>query len=130
MAASHAPLMPNMPRILVVEDDLDLRFLYSASLSRSGYEVTVAKNAADAMLLLTNQTFDLLILDMNMPDLPGIKIVEFARGDIRLKRVPIVIVSANHLWQDQVLNLGVTKFIVKPVALQDLIAVVNKVLKP
>jgi CheY-like chemotaxis protein len=53
--AAPPPLITNMPRILVVEDDLDLQFLYSASLSRSGYEVAVAKNAADAMLLLTSR---------------------------------------------------------------------------
>jgi CheY-like chemotaxis protein len=98
-------------------------------LSRQGHEVTVATNTSAALVRLTNDEFDLLLLDMNMPDTPGIKIIEFVREDVRLKRIPILVVTANHLWLEKVKNFGIKQFLVKPVPLQDLAAAVDKVLK-
>jgi DNA-binding response OmpR family regulator len=117
-----------MPKILVVEDDNDLQFLYDTMLSRCGYDVTAAHNIVDAMVRLTNELYDIIILDMNMPDLPGIRVIEFARDDARLKHVPIVVVSANEHWKPRVNNLGVREFMVKPVTMQELTSTVERVL--
>jgi DNA-binding response OmpR family regulator len=117
-----------MSRILVVEDDHDLLFLYSTALSREGFEVVTSNNAGQAILILTNELFDLIVLDVNMPGTPGTKVAEFTRSDVRLKHIPILIVSANDRWKDQALKLGVRRFLIKPVPMQELIQVVNHLL--
>jgi DNA-binding response OmpR family regulator len=117
-----------MSRILAVEDDTDLRYIYEMILSRQGHEVVLAENTVKAILYLTNEDFDLIILDMNMPDMPGTKLVEFARDDARLKNIPIIVVSASETWKDQVIGRGVTHFLVKPVAMHELAAMIERVL--
>jgi DNA-binding response OmpR family regulator len=117
-----------MPKILVVEDDNDLRFLYGTMLSRQGHEVVSAVTTSDGILKLTNCPFDLVILDINMPDIPGFKLIEYSHNDVRLKQVPIVVVSANERFRDIVHKLGVPHFMVKPVPMRQLISMVDGVL--
>jgi CheY-like chemotaxis protein len=117
-----------MPRILTVEDDLDLQFLYDMMLSRHGYEVVRADNTTEALYNLTNSDFDLIVLDMNMPDIPGIRVIEFAREDVRLRHVPILVVSANDHWKKKAMNLGVRHFLTKPVPMEQLVREVNDLL--
>jgi DNA-binding response OmpR family regulator len=118
-----------MPKILVVEDDNDLRFLYGTMLSRQGHEVVSAVTTSDGILKLTRCPFDLVILDINMPDLPGFKLIEYSQRDVRLSQVPIVVVSANERFRDTVHKLGVPNFLVKPVPMRMLISTVDSVLK-
>jgi len=82
-----------MPKILIVEDDADLQYLYSAMLARHGYEVVVAVNGSSAILKLTNSDFDLMVLDINMPDLSGVQVVQFMHNDVRLKHLPVIVAS-------------------------------------
>ncbi len=117
-----------MSTILVVEDDKDLQFLYGSALKHQGYEVVSAESITDAIIRLTNEDFDAIILDMNMPDAPGLRVVEFARGDVRLKNIPIIIVSAIENGRAQALAQGVRYYLVKPVPLQTLIQIVADVL--
>lgn len=118
-----------MQKILVVEDDNDLRFLYNTMLSRQGYEVVSAVTTSDGIHKLSNDPVDLVILDINLPDLPGFKLIEYSNSDMRLKQVPIVVVSANERFRDTVLSLGVPNFLVKPVPMRQLIAMVDGMLK-
>ena len=119
-----------MPRVLIVEDDADLRYLYQAVLTREGYEVAAAESSAHAMLALTNGVFDLLILDMGIPGGSGTHIIEFARGDIRLRDVPIVVISANERWEASVRGLGVEHFFVKPVSMQRVVGLADELVGP
>ncbi|MBN2303834.1 MAG: response regulator [Anaerolineae bacterium] len=117
-----------MIRILVIEDDDDLQFLYHTMLARQGYDVVTTANTSDGILRLTSEEYDLVILDMNMPDLPGIRVIEFAREDVRLRRIPIVVVSANDHWDTAVAALGVPHFMVKPITLRELVEKIEMVL--
>ncbi len=118
-----------MPKILIVEDDADLQYLYSSMLARHGYEVVVAVNGSSAILNLTNSDFDLIVLDINMPDLSGMQVVQFMHQDARLKQIPVVVASANERWRRELFELGIQHYLIKPVALQDLLALVNKLVK-
>jgi two-component system capsular synthesis sensor histidine kinase RcsC len=62
--------------ILVVEDDQENRNLISRILTNFGYDVSVASNGIDALMLLVKQDFDLIISDVNMPNLDGFKFME------------------------------------------------------
>jgi DNA-binding response OmpR family regulator len=117
-----------MARILVVEDDDDLQFLYDKALARQGYEVTSAQNTGEAIIHLATDDFDAIILDINMPDAPGTKVLEFKQGDVRLRNIPVLVVSANEKYRGETLALGARYFLVKPVSLQDLTAAIKDVL--
>jgi two-component system response regulator PilR (NtrC family) len=111
-----------MSRLLIIEDDNDLRFLYETTLAREGHEVVAAPNTVEALLQLTNKDFDAIILDLQMPDMPGQRVIEFAREDVRLRHVPIIVVSANERWRAAVRALGVHTYLVKPVSMAQLTA--------
>ncbi len=115
-----------MARILVVEDDQDLSFIYKTALERENHVVTTVANVAEALITLTNADFELIILDMNMPGAPGIRVIEFARNDVRLRNVPILVVSAIDQWRAEATRLGVTRFLAKPVPMQKLLTLVNE----
>ena len=117
-----------MTRILVVEDDTDLQFLYSKALTRQGHDVTTARNTGEAIVYLTSDDFDAMILDINMPDAPGTKVLEFKQSDVRLRDLPVLVISANEKYQTETLALGARHFMVKPVSLQDLTAAIKNVL--
>jgi CheY-like chemotaxis protein len=117
-----------MSRILVVEDDPDLQFLYDKVLVRQGYEVVAARTTAEAIIYLTHDDFDVVILDINMPDAPGTRVIEFSRGDVRLRNIPILVVSANEQYRAQTQALGARHFLVKPVSLNDLVNIIKNVL--
>ncbi len=117
-----------MPKILVVEDDGDLLYLYGTLLTRRGYGIEPVKRSADAMLHLTNEPFDLIILDIGMPDISGLRIAEFTHGDARLKQIPIIVVSANEQNEIQARAWGVQYFFVKPVKMQELMTLVDRLL--
>lgn len=117
-----------MARLLVVEDDIDLLFLYQTMLARLGYEVTPAEKTSDALMLLSHDEFDLIILDMNMPDMPGIKVLEHMRDDASVKQTPVVVVSANAQWRGPCFDLGVEHFLIKPVPTRELFSLLNELL--
>jgi len=115
-------------RLLVVEDDDDLRFFYQTALAREGHEVVGAANAVEAMLRLTTQDFDAVLLDLQLPDIPGKRVLEFARDDVRLRDVPFAVISANDRMRDEMLALGARAFLVKPVPMARLRALVTELL--
>lgn len=119
-----------MARILVVEDDFDLLQLYKAALSRPGHQVILAAKTAEALAYLAQDAFDLVILDMNMPDIPGIRVIEHVQADPRLRDLPIVVISANPHYLPSVRALGVEHFLVKPVPMRELLSLIGALLVP
>src|SRR5512145_1116324 len=117
-----------MPRILVIEDDSDLQYLYGSALKRQGYEVIGVKQVVDAILYLTNEDFDLIILDMNLPDVSGLKVAQFVHDDVRLKNIPIIVASATDSYRAQINALGIHHYLIKPTPLHDLIQLVKTLL--
>ena len=115
-----------MAAILIVEDDDDLRFLYEQALTHSGHTIVATRRAGEAMLHLTNDDFDALVLDLNLPDLPGLKVLEFMQGDVQRRGVPVIIVSASDQSQLEANALGAWYFAVKPLSLHTLLALVDQ----
>lgn len=115
-----------MARILVVEDDHDLLSLYKAVLSRPGHTVSPAAKTAEALSLLDRESFDLVILDLNMPDIPGVHVIERVQGDERLHNLPVVVISANQQYVQAVQAMGVAQFLIKPVPMRDLLDTVSR----
>lgn len=84
-----------MPRILIVDDEADSRMMLGQYLNMMGYDVGFANNGWEALLALDQWNFDLILLDIMMPGLDGVKFMEILRGYAsKAKHLPVVIVTA------------------------------------
>jgi two-component system OmpR family response regulator len=115
--------------LLVVDDELFLREAVAASLRFLGFEVTAAENGTEALRLARNRPFDLLILDVMLPDVDGFEIVRRLRGDGN--RVPVIFLTAKDTQDDKVtgLTIGGDDYMTKPFGLEELAARVRTVLR-
>lgn len=107
-------------RILLAEDDHVIADGLTRSLRQNGYAVDHAKSGAEADSALTAQTYDLLILDLGLPVLPGFEVLRRLRA--RNSSLPVLILTAADRVEDRVkgLDLGADDYMVKPFALSEL----------
>ena len=102
-----------MQRILVVEDDFDIRELLQNFLQEAGYEVATANDGIEALSLFSGQRYDLIILDILLPKIDGYGVCELIR---KQSDVPIIMLTALSGEEDQIrgLDLQVDDYITKP----------------
>ena len=107
-----------MKRILIVEDSGTMRSLIAATLEDLGEPVKVdeAENGFEALRLLPRVDYDLILTDINMPDINGLELVSFVKQDPRYAQVPLVIVSTegSERDRDKGLELGANGYLIKP----------------
>lgn len=113
-----------MQHILVVEDSPTMRALLTASLEEISGEikVTEAENGFEALRALPRGSFDLIITDINMPDINGLELVSFVKNNPAYQSIPLVIVSTEGSSRDldRGVSLGADAYIVKPFDPNDL----------
>ena len=114
--------------ILLVEDEENLHEALKLNLELEGYEVTSAFDGASALQAVEGEYFDLIILDIMLPEMDGISVIESIR--ISNNEVPILIVSARNTSADRVLGLkkGADDYLTKPFNLEELLLRVNKLI--
>ena len=121
-----------MQRILIVEDSETMRSLLASSLEGLDVpvKITEASSGFDALRLLPREDFDLVVTDINMPDINGLELVSFVRGNERYRSVALVIVSTEGSERDQEkgLGLGADAYLVKPFEPETLRQVVSDLL--
>jgi DNA-binding response OmpR family regulator len=118
-----------MAKVLVVEDDRFLGSAYKAKLSKSGFEVQLATDGDEALVVLQTFIPDLILLDLVMPNRDGFSTLDVIRHTEGIKDIPVIV--ASNLGQkedfDKAIALGATDFIVKSdVSLDELIARIQK----
>jgi two-component system cell cycle response regulator DivK len=109
--------MPTKRIVLYVEDNPDNRLLVRRILQADGFDVLEASSAAQALELLNLQTPDLILMDINMPDLDGYTLTTQLKTDPNFERVPIVALTANVMKGDRERSLeaGCDGYIQKPI---------------
>lgn len=118
----------NQTSILLVEDEENLHEALKLNLELEGYEITSAMDGAAALKAVENEYFDLIILDVMLPEMDGITVTETIR--IRNNEVPILILSAKNSSADRVLGLkkGADDYLTKPFNLEELLLRVYKLI--
>ncbi|HEY3137836.1 MAG TPA: response regulator [Blastocatellia bacterium] len=111
-----------MPKkILVVEDTVDTRELIHLHLLREGYTVIVAANGQEGLYLTSVEHPDLIITDLNMPGMDGLKMTKQLKADADLKHIPILILSAlGRDFMDRAIKAGANRAVSKPVLFDEL----------
>ena len=121
-----------MQHILVVEDSPTMRALLSTTLEDLGIpvKVTEANSGFEALRCLPRESFDLIVTDINMPDINGLELVSFVKNNDAYRSIPLLIVSTESSERDREkgVGLGADGYLVKPFDQEDLREIVMDLL--
>jgi DNA-binding response OmpR family regulator len=112
------------PRILLVDDQLDVIWLYQYALQRAGYTVATARDGQSALDMALHHAPDLIVLDIAMPGMNGIELCKQLRSTLQLAGIPILFLSAHHQIADRVtgLDAGADDYLIKPCEITEFLA--------
>jgi two-component system, chemotaxis family, chemotaxis protein CheY len=119
-------------KVLIVEDSEASRdYLSTAVASFDGAEVVATDRGFEALKLLPLHRFDLIITDIQMPDINGLELINFVKKNPNYRNTPLFIVTAEGREQDRArgLALGASEYLVKPVKQEDLIGLLRRYLQ-
>jgi two-component system chemotaxis response regulator CheY len=117
-----------MPNILVVEDSPTMRQLIGFAMKRiAGSKVIEATDGVDALKKLSSEKIDLILADINMPVMDGLKLVSLVRGNPIYKDIPIIIITTEGAEEDKkrALAIGANAYLPKPIQTQELLKLVS-----
>jgi CheY-like chemotaxis protein len=120
-------------RVLICDDDASTRFVLRRHLEpHFACTVVECSNGKDALDLLAGETFDLLLLDLEMPSIDGALALERLRASEQTRRLPVIVVTRERKEQTivRLIQLGITDYIAKPLRAEVIVAKVGRVLKP
>ena len=115
-------------KILIIDDDKDLSMIIADMLNDYGYEVQLAPDSETAFELLKNNSFQLILLDINLPDAIGFDVCRELR---RISSVPVIFASARTSETDRVsgLDIGGDDYISKPFSMKELLSRINALIR-
>lgn len=113
--------MNSKNRILVIEDDIQIRKLMMTSLKSNGYSVECVSDGNAGIIALTSAKADIVLLDLGLPDMDGVKLIRKVRG---WSQIPIIVVSARGEDTDKIaaLDSGADDYLTKPFSVDELMA--------
>ena len=120
-----------MPRVVIIEDETDLRDLLAYNLKSAGYEVYLASDAATGVALAREQLPDLVLLDIMLPDASGLDVCRMLKSQPATRDTQVVMVTAKGEEIDRVVGfeLGADDYVVKPFSTRELLLRVQAVLR-
>ncbi|MFQ5876858.1 MAG: PleD family two-component system response regulator [Acidobacteriota bacterium] len=122
--------MSNVQRtIMVVDDDADIADMTRVILEQSGYQVIPAASGAEALRKLRRAQPDLIILDINMPEMDGWQVLRLLKAEARTSRIPVAMFSIRGEVHDRLQGLqeGAFDYIVKPFSCDELVGRVRRI---
>ena len=116
-------------RVLLIEDDLRLQETLSTHLREAGYAVDVSTDGIEGLYLGEEFPIDLAIIDLGLPELPGLEVIRKLRK--RGRDFPILVLTARSEWQDKVAGLeaGADDYVTKPFHMEELMARINALMR-
>ena len=118
--------------ILVVDDHASICMIVSRFLQNAGALVDVARDGHDALTMVLNGTYDLVVADVEMPQVGGLEMTKCIRRVARTRNLPIVIITAQDTDADRAAAMaaGANTFLPKPFSKEELLAAIRTVLPP
>ena len=120
-----------MERVLIVDDDPDIRKLVSYNLTQAGFRVATAATGVAALEAVQGQPPDLIILDIMLPDLDGLEVCKKLRRQEKTRRIPIIMLTARTQEVDRVVGfeLGADDYVMKPFSPRELVLRVKSIFR-
>jgi two-component system chemotaxis response regulator CheY len=121
-----------MKNVLIVEDSKAIRTMIRVSLEEAGgFFAVEAGNGFEALKTLPSRRFDLIITDINMPDINGLELIGYVKSNPTYRDIPLIIVSTEKSDEDKKrgIALGAAGYVVKPFRKEDLMVMIMKVLE-
>ncbi len=117
-------------RILIIEDESDIRELLTYNLDLEGFDVVGVANGEDALKALQTGSIQLVVLDLMLPDISGLEICRYIRRDSALSRLPVIMLTAKGEEVDRIVGfeLGADDYVTKPFNIREMILRVKAVL--
>jgi two-component system chemotaxis response regulator CheY len=118
-------------KVLVVEDSPTMRQLIVFALKRiRGFQIVEANDGVDGLKKLSAEKFDLILTDINMPIMDGLKLVSMVRNDPSYKDTPIIVITTEGATEDRerALALGANEYITKPIQTMKILETVKKLM--
>jgi two-component system chemotaxis response regulator CheY len=119
-------------QILIVEDSPTMRQLLVFALRRlKNVEIAEAQDGMDGLRRVSNDHFDLALIDINMPVMDGLKLINLIRSDDNLKDIPICVITTEGAKEDRerAMSLGANEYLTKPIQANRVLAVAKSLLK-
>ncbi|MDD4004190.1 MAG: response regulator [Elusimicrobiaceae bacterium] len=121
--------MTGQKRVLIIDDEPDILVIMAFRLKKAGYDVVSARSARDGLRLLGQLGPDLILTDMNLPDMSVEGLCSAVRTDDRFRNLPIIVLSAgSEEFKKRVLAAGAQEFLTKPCEQEHLVAVLDALL--
>lgn len=119
-------MVVSRPKILIVEDDSDVRRLYAIGLNQRGYEVKLAANGAEAIERIASEKPDVILLDWLMPLMDGGEVLTRLSGDSGTASIPIIVISGQPAPPADKLDPRIQCWLTKPVSVDDLVERISR----
>jgi len=119
-------------KILIVEDNSRFAEILAILLNEAGYETSLAKNSGQGIDKALNERPDLILTDLNLPDMIAVEAITILKKIPITSRIPIVVLTAEtaRQWKTRALKAGAAGYILKPVSPRDLLQVVRRFCRP
>jgi CheY-like chemotaxis protein len=122
----HEQRFVSRPKILIVDDDSDVRRLYAIGLNQRGFEVKLAANGAEALERITSgEKPDIILLDWLMPLMDGGEVMSKLAGDTGTADIPVIVISGQPAPQEK-LDPRIQCWLTKPVSVDDLVGYIER----
>ncbi len=114
-------------KILIVDDDPDIRDILKLTLSEENYEIFKAGDGEEAMRVIQSKPLDLIMVDYNMPKMNGIDFLAAAKADAELRQIPIIILTVSSNEQDTIkcFDLCAAGYVVKPASYEEFVDIMK-----
>jgi two-component system, chemotaxis family, chemotaxis protein CheY len=119
-------------KILIVEDNSRLAESLATLLNEAGYETSLAKDSEQGIGKALTERPDLILTDLNLPDMNGVEAITILKKIPMTSRIPIVVLTAETVrrWKTRALQAGAAEYLLKPISPRDLLNVVHRFCRP
>ena len=119
-------------KILIVEDNSDAREIMNLFIKKMGHQVIAARNSDEAIAFAQAEGPDIIFMDMQLPDVDGVKTTAILKQNSRTFHIPVVALTAwmSELWQEKALKAGIVRYLIKPVSSQTLKETIEEYINP
>jgi two-component system, cell cycle response regulator DivK len=120
-----------MPRVLIIEDNEDNRDMLARRLRRRGFDVVIAHNGTEGVEMAGSEAPDVVLMDLNMPDLDGWEATRLLKSSPETQHLPIIALTAHEVSgnRERLLKAGCADYHTKPVQMTNLLAQIEVILK-